>query len=261
MADSGPHKSHGDSLSNDGGSAEVRPRFQIERIDDPDQSAGGGRRSAKKPKRRRRGPAADVSDVEFGSVAGSTRAKLSGRLAEAADAFAAERFSHAERLLVSIDKLAPGVPEVLELLGLARYRQGKWAKAARDLEQFHTLTGSVEQHPVLADCARAREDWLEVDRLWKELGSQSPEPALVEEGRIVVAGALADRGRLADAVRTLERAPKLKGKPAVHHLRRWYALADLYERVGDRGRARRLFTKVVEADADFGDAAERLASA
>ncbi len=233
-----------------------QPRYRIERVDDGTRS----KRSKPPKSKRRKRPSVDVSGVEFGSVAGSTKAKLTDRLAEAANAFSAERFRDAERLLLSIDKLAPDIAEVLELLGLARYRQEKWVKAAADLRRFHELTGSVEQHPVRADCARALEEWAEVERLWKELGSESPEPALIEEGRIVFAGSLADRGRLTDAIRTLEKAPKVKGRPALHHLRRWYALGDLYERIGDRSHASRLFSQIVQADAEFGDAAERLAA-
>ena len=45
-----------------------------------------------------------------------------------------------------------------------------------------------------------------------------------------------------------------------HHLRLWYALADLYERAGDLPRARELFDRVREHDAAFADVAERLAA-
>ena len=189
----------------------------------------------------------------------ATAAKLQARLADAARAFEAERFTEAEKALSSIDRLAPGVPEVHELLGLTHYRMGRWAKAIAELERFHELTGSVEQHPVLADCCRAMRRWTRAEELWHELGEASPSPELVEEGRIVQAGVLADRGRLDDAVRFMERAPKVRGKPGIHHLRRWYMLADLYERAGDRPRARRLFTDIARSDPDFGDAAERAA--
>lgn len=193
----------------------------------------------------------------MGDVAPATAVKLQGRLAEAARAFEAERFTEAERLLTSIRRLSPDVPEVHELLGLTFYRLGRWQRAIRELERFHALTQSVEQHPVLADCFRALRRWDEVERLWQELGQASPSPELIEEGRIVAAGAMADRGRLADAIRFLERAPKVKGKPKVHHLRRWYATADLYERAGETARARRLFSQIADTDPQFGDASER----
>ncbi len=193
-------------------------------------------------------------------MAPATSSKLRNRLAEAATAFEAERFTEAARLLASIEKLSPGVPEVLELTGLTEYRLGRWVKALGHLERFAEVTGSVDQHPVMADCCRALKRWARAEELWHELGETSPAPELIEEGRIVQAGMLADRGRLDDAIRFMDRAPAVKGKPGVHHLRRWYMQADLYERAGDNARSRRLFADIVRADPDFGDAAERATS-
>ena len=231
----------------------------IERVDDDGPGRGKRTKSqGKRPRKRNRG--VHVDDVKMGSVATGTANKLRARLAEAALAFEAERFSEAQGLLKSIKRLAPDVPEVHELLGLTHYRLGHWKSASADFDRFYDLTKSVEQHPVWADCHRALKHWHRAEELWLELGEASPAPELVEEGRIVQAGALADRGRLADAIRFLERAPKVKGKPGIHHLRRWYALADLYERAGDNSRARRLFADIASANADFGDAAERAAN-
>ncbi len=200
-----------------------------------------------------------MTDVAFGSAAPATVTKLRRRLAEAAVAFEAERFNDAERLLASIDRITPGVAEVHELRGLVHYRLGRWAKALTELERFAAITGSVEQHPVRADCCRALGRWAEAEELWQELGDTSPSPELVEEGRIVQAGGLADRGRLTDAIRLLERAPKPSRQPGLHHLRRWYVLADLYERTGDVARARRLFSDLFALEPQFADVAERLA--
>lgn len=239
----------------DRGDRRDRPEEErIERVDD------GGRPAGKKKRTSSRRPKIDVSHVDMPGVAPATAAKLQRRLAEAAVAFEAERFADAERLLTSIDRLSPGVPEVHELLGLTHYRMGRWIKAIRELERFNQLTGSVEQHPVWADCCRALKRWTRAEELWRELGQASPGPELIEEGRIVQAGALADRGRLDDAIRFMERAPAVKGRPGVHHLRRWYMMGDLYERAGDHSRARRLFSDIARAAPDFGDAAERAAS-
>lgn len=228
-------------------------RTRYERIEDESQAP------AATPRKRTPRPKVDVDGVTMGGVAPATAAKLQRRLGEAAEAFSAERYKQADELLSSIVRIAPDVPEVHELLGLTKYRLGRWQQALRELERFAALTGSVEQHPVMADCHRALRHWDDAERLWFELGDASPEPELIEEGRIVQAGTLADRGRLADAIRFLEKAPKPKGRPKLHHLRRWYTIADLYERVGDNARARRLFTEIAQADADFGDAAERAA--
>ena len=233
----------------------------IERVDDNRRSSGGNGRtkSSSKTKSGSKRRKVDVSGINIPGVAPSTATKLQRRLAEAAVAFEAERFADAERLLDSIDRLAPGIPEVHELRGLTHYRSSRWGKAIKDLERFNELTNSTEQHPVLADCNRAMKRWTRAEELWHELGEASPSPELVEEGRIVQAGVLADRGRLQDAIRFMERAPKVKGKPGLHHLRRWYVMADLYERAGDNSRARRVFTDIAKAEPDFGDAAERAA--
>jgi tetratricopeptide (TPR) repeat protein len=147
---------------------------------------------------------------------------------------------------------------VRELYGLTLYRLGRWAQAKRELEAFRTQTNSTEQHPVLADCARALGHYAEVEELWEELREASPSAELVAEGRIVAAGALADQGRLDDAITLLEAAAKPTKKPKLHHLRMAYALADLYERAGDLPHARELFGRVAASDADFVDVQARV---
>lgn len=199
----------------------------------------------------------DVSEVAFSNVGGDTSAKLRKRLSQAAVAFENNRFSTALNLLRSIDKLAPATTEVIELRGLTHYRLGNWNAAIKDLEWFSDRTQSAEQLPTLADCHRAKRNWSRVEELWYQLGKASPGSELVEEGRIVYAGALADQGHMPEAIRTLETAPRAPKRPRVQHLRRWYALADLYERAGDNGKARRLFNELHALSPDFGDAKAR----
>jgi len=193
----------------------------------------------------------------MGDSAGS---RASAKLREAARAFDDERFNDARRILNSLVENAPEVVEVVELLGLAHYRIGNWKAAAKRLEVFRNLTGGTEQHPVLADCYRAQSRWADVDVLWTELRDASPSAALVTEGRLVAAGALADQGRMADAVRVLERGWSVPKRARDHHLRRAYALADLYERSGAAPRARELFRWIASRSTDFADVPERLRS-
>lgn len=186
------------------------------------------------------------------------RDRVTRRLQDAARAFDAERYGDASRILKALSEQAPGVPAVRELYGLTLYRQGKWRLAAKELEAFRTLSGSTEQHPVLADCYRALRQWAMVDELWEELRATSPSAPLVTEGRIVAAGALADRGDLPGALRLLSRDWRWPKRVQEHHLRRAYALADLYERAGDVPRARDLFQRVQAADPGFADVRTRL---
>lgn len=179
-------------------------------------------------------------------------------LEEASRDFEAERFADAARVLKQVTERAPGDPAVRELYGLTLYRQGKWKAAIRELDAFVALTASTEQHPVLADCHRALRHWGKVDELWQELRSASPSAELVTEGRIVAAGALGDRGDLPGAIELLGGSWSLPRRPRDHHLRRAYALADLYERAGDVPRARDLFSRIRVADPEFTDVEARL---
>ncbi len=184
--------------------------------------------------------------------------RLEERLRDASRAFRRDRFEEARRILRPLADAAPTAESVRELLGLCYYRLGRWKLAATELEAFRDLSGSTEQHPVLADCYRALGRHAKVAELWEELRAASPSAALVAEGRIVFAGSLADRGQLADAIAALEASKAPTRKPQDHHLRVTYALADLHERAGDVPRARQLFGIVAAADPELGDVEARL---
>jgi tetratricopeptide (TPR) repeat protein len=168
-----------------------------------------------------------------------------------------DRYQDALRLLRPLARTVSTAPAVRELLGLTLYRLGRWQQALPELEQYHAMTGSYDQYPVMMDCQRALHLHRAVDELWEELRQASPSADVVAEGRIVMAGSLADRRDLPGAIRLLERDVAIK-KPRRHHLREWYALADLYERAGDVPRARDLFGRVEAADAEAFDAHDRL---
>jgi tetratricopeptide (TPR) repeat protein len=201
----------------------------------------------------------DVRD-EIMRLGGSKGPRYYEQLAKAADAFARDRERDALRMLRPLQKALPDSPSVRELSGLVHYRLGHYPAATKELEAYVQLTGAVDQHPVLMDCYRAQRRWRKVDECWRELSAASPSAELVTEGRIVAAGALADRDRLDDALALLERRDKPVPKPREHHLRLWYALADLEERAGNLPRARMLFERIRRQDAGFADVAERLAA-
>ncbi|MDG2428749.1 MAG: hypothetical protein P8M16_10045 [Acidimicrobiales bacterium] len=182
------------------------------------------------------------------------------RLNDAAEAFSDERFEDARRILNQLVERVPDEPEIVELLGLVHYRMGHWKAATKRLEVFRDMTGSTEQHPVLADCHRAQGRWDDVEALWVELREASPSSALVTEGRLVAAGALADQGRLDEAIALLEKGWRIPSRARAHHLRRAYALADFYERVGAEPRARELFIWVRNHDQGFADVVSRVRS-
>jgi tetratricopeptide (TPR) repeat protein len=192
-------------------------------------------------------------------VGGATAGRAAARLADAGRAFEAERFADAKRILAPLAAKAPDSASVRELLGLTLYRLGRWSAAAAELEAFRALTGSTEQHPVLADCYRALKQHARVAELWDELRQASPSAELVTEGRIVMAGSLADQGKLKEALAVLgQRNWRLPRQPKDHHLRRAYALADLLERAGETTKARDLFARIQRADPRFADVGRRV---
>ena len=229
-----------------------------------DEGVSGRSTSSKRPARKRTGRTSttkvDVDMPQLVELVGPRRAeRLQQRLGEAAEAFSGERFGEARQILSPIAREAPDLAEARELYGLTLYRLGRWKEAARELEAFVELSGgSTEQHPVLADCRRALKQYREVERLWEELREASPSGPLMAEGRIVAAGALADQGDLAAAIRLLSKGFRLPKHPGEHHLRRAYALADLYERAGDLPQARSIFERIQRAEPDFLDTTSRI---
>jgi tetratricopeptide (TPR) repeat protein len=198
--------------------------------------------------------------VELQQAVGAKRAvKLEERLDAARGAFERERYSDAKRIIAKLAEEAPGAPAVRELYGLTLYRLERWRQAAGEMEAYRLLTDSYDQHPVLADCYRALKRFSTVEELWDELRAASPSAEIVAEGRIVYAGSLADREMFKDAIALLEKAAAATPKKVKdHHIRTWYALADLYDRAGNVPRARQLFRQINEVLPGFADVEYRL---
>lgn len=198
---------------------------------------------------------------EMVDVLGQQRgARLAERLAQASEALDRERFQEARRISTSIAKEAPKVAAVQEVLGLSNYRLGKYKQAASALEAAQDLYPNPAMLPILADCHRAQARWAAVDRVWSEIRAASPPHDVMAEGRIVTAGALADQGDLAGAIDLMSQTKKSPKTVRDHHLRQWYVLADLYDRVGDPINARQWFARVAQHDPDYEDVQQRLRS-
>jgi tetratricopeptide (TPR) repeat protein len=239
------------------------PHEEFERSSPERSSERWVREDAPKPKKKQASRAPkfqlpDSSVKEIEKLAGNQSKRALRYLSSAADAVAAERWKDARASLKVLLEIAPSSPSVRELNGTVLYRTGKWAKALVEFQAAHYTTREYDLHPAMMDCLRALGRNDEVEELWNELREASPSAEVVAEGRIVAASSLADRGNIPAAVALLERAPKVKRGAAMHHLRTWYVLADLYERSGDVTRARNLFQVLVEHDPDFGDAHARL---
>jgi tetratricopeptide (TPR) repeat protein len=199
--------------------------------------------------------------AELNEALGPQRgARLTERLAQASEALDRERYQEARRIAGAIAKEAPGVAAAHELLGLANYRLGLYKQAVAALETAQDLHPNPALLPVIADCQRAQGRWAAVDRVWTEIKAASPSHDVMAEGRMVAAGALADQGDLRGALALMEPATKRPKAVRDFHLRQWYVLADLYDRMGDPISARRWFSTVAEFDDEFADVRDRLRS-
>jgi tetratricopeptide (TPR) repeat protein len=212
-----------------------------------------------KSRRRRQKSPASV-EQEIRRLAGRNADAALRRLMDAADAYANDREREALRILRPLRERLSDSPTVRELVGLSQYRLGNYRAAMKELEAYAELTNDVDQNPVLMDCYRAQHRWRKVEQCWEELSAASPSGELVAEGRIVYAGALADQGRLDDALALLRKRADPVRDPKEYHLRLWYALADLEERAGNLARARELFDRVRKANPQYVDVAERRAA-
>ncbi len=216
-----------------------------------------GRRSNKK-----------ASSTDLVTVPLKQRDRVAQRLRGAEKDFQAGRFGDVERALTSLVRSYPQEPEIVELYGLTQYRLGHWEQAIEALGEVTAHTGvtaggttaNTDQLPILADCYRALGDLNRVRAVWDQLRDSSPDADTMTEGRIVMAGALADSGDLTGAIRLLERGPVRTNVVRERHLRIWYALADLYDRAGETQRAKRGFSRITDMDPNYHDSAARLAS-
>ena len=226
-------------------------------------STGTRRRTpAAKPepaRRRARGPSPKVVREEVLRLGGARGPRLYEQLVKAVDALDADHEKEALRLLRPLRRALPQSATVHEQLGIALYRSGRFAEAAEELEAYVGALrrgGPAPRPHGLLPRAAQRDD--RVQSLWNELGQVAAAPEVVAEGRIVLAGSLADRGRLREAISMLSRRGGDVRNPREYHLRLWYALADLEERAGNLPRARSLFERISRTDPGFADVVERV---
>ncbi len=177
--------------------------------------------------------------------------------ADAVAAFAAEDYGEAIRLGEQAKHIALRSIAARELLGLAYYRARRWSDAARELFAFRRLTGSTEQNPVIADCYRAMHKPDKAIEYCDEVKPGRVDEGVHYEAQIVAAGALADMGRMDEAIARLESLDLDPEGAGAHHVRAWYALGDLLQKKGRFTQAREWFEAAAATAPDLADAAER----
>ena len=203
------------------------------------------------------------SVVEEFERALGTRASVRAlkRYDAALQAFEAHRYEDARKILNPMAKEYADVSAVHEMLGLCLYRAGQWKRALTELETAVSQNPDwIFNHAVIEDCHRALGNHQMVEKYWRELAEASPHPELLAEGRIVMAGSLADRKLFEEAHALMEKAAGDLKRPSEYHLRQWFVIADLYDKQGNVIKARQFFERIALHDRQFVDVAERLAT-
>ncbi|MBA2579071.1 MAG: tetratricopeptide repeat protein [Euzebyaceae bacterium] len=178
----------------------------------------------------------------------------------AGDALAAGDAGRAVELLAWAKTVAARSVAVREALGIALYLTGEYPAAHSELLAYRRLSGRHDQNHLLADCARAGGRPDRVAEYVTEMERAGAPPDRVVEGLIVLAGSRADGGDVDAALAVLDRAGLDPEHVEPWHPRLWYTAADLYERRGDKDRARDYFEAITSTTDDFLDVDERIAA-
>lgn len=177
---------------------------------------------------------------------------------DALDAFQEENYPEATRLAELAKAEAPRSGRIRELLGLSHYQSERWHDALRELLTYRRLTGRKDQNHVIADCYRADGRTDKVLQTVNEVSQQEVSAEVWAELMIVGASTLAEMGDLSRAIAQLARAELKPKKVEPYHLRLWYVRADLLEKAGRKGEAKKEWETIAAEDADFYDVSERL---
>jgi tetratricopeptide (TPR) repeat protein len=156
--------------------------------------------------------------------------------------------------------IAPRSPSVREILGLAWYAAEQWRRALSEMQAYRRMSGRLDENHVIADCQRALGH---PERAVQE-AEEALDGAVSDEVRaecaVVGASALADLGRLEEALGLLRRIRTTVEVGRPFDLRVWYVTGDILERLGRTEDAAREFRKILRHDPAAFDTRDRLAA-
>lgn len=148
-------------------------------------------------------------------------------------------------------RIAARLPIVRAATAEAAYAAGDFQAALSDYRALRRMSGGDEYLPVMADCERALGRPEEALRIAREAASARLDPASAAEMVMVEAGARADLGQHAEALRLLERhIRETQRLNDVSKARLRYALADLLAGQGRPDQAREWFVAAAQLDRD-----------
>lgn len=172
------------------------------------------------------------------------RLMAAGILLEADPAAAYEQVKVARRI-------AARLPIVRAATAETAYAAGDFQAALSDYRALRRMSGGDEYLPVMADCERALGRPEEALRIAREAASAKLDPPSAAEMVMVEAGARADLGQHAEALRLLDRHIRDSQRQRLNDLskaRLRYAYADLLVDEGRLDQAREWFAAAAQLD-------------
>jgi tetratricopeptide (TPR) repeat protein len=179
---------------------------------------------------------------------------------EAVAALSRDRPHVAAKAAAQAKSMAPRSGAIREVLGIARYREGRFREALTELQTYRRITGRLDQNHLIADSHRALGAPEKAVGVVQEVLSARIADEVRAEAAVVGGAALADLGRYEEALSLLRRFSTKAEMARPHDLRVWYVTGDVLERAGRRVEAAKEFRRIVRHDPAAFDAAERLAA-
>lgn len=155
-------------------------------------------------------------------------------------------YRHAE----AARRRAARLPVVREATAETAYAAGEYAVALNEYRAMRRMTGGAEYLPVLADCERALGRPQNALKLAREAEREQLDAAQRVEMLLVEAGARADMGQQAEAIRLLKRGIADMPGNKLGQARMRYAYAELLEAAGDTADARKWFVSALKHDTE-----------
>lgn len=171
-------------------------------------------------------------------------------LGAASEALADGKYQSAVKHGRRAKALAPNDATVRETIGIAAYRLGDWSGALNELRAYRRMAGETTHLPIEMDIHRAMGRDRDVENAWAELQKRGGHGLVMNEGVVVYASYLIDKGRAEEAWKVANPG-RTTAEPNEAHLRRYFVAARAAAALGDRETAKRLSDVIVLADPGF----------
>lgn len=171
-------------------------------------------------------------------------------LGAASEALSDGKYQNAMRHGERAKALSPNDATIRETIGIAAYRLGDWSKALTELRAYRRIAGDSAHLPIEMDVLRALDRDRDVEKAWAELQKRGGHGLVMNEGIVVYASYLLDKGRAQEAWK-IANPGRTVDKPNEAHLRLYYVAGRAAAAVGDRDTAKKLSDVIVLNDPGF----------